>query len=212
MTAARTTAVQSRGARVSLVIAGLLVASAGIRLAGETGHALAKEIESRTTPRTTLAASAPAEVAGLRAEATELQGVIEALAKREAAADAREKSLNARAEELESARKSIAAQLSELETAETALSDLLALADSAAEGDVAQLTTVYETMKPKDASHIFEEMAPEFAAGFLGRMRPEAAARIFAGLQPATAYSISVILAGRHVDLKPRAREGNLQN
>jgi flagellar motility protein MotE (MotC chaperone) len=75
---------------------------------------------------------------------------------------------------------------------------VLAIADGAAEGDLARLTAVYESMKPKDAAPLFEKMAPEFAAGFLGRMRPEAAGAILSGLPPDMAYSISAILAGRN--------------
>lgn len=44
-------------------------------------------------------------------------------------------------------------------------------------------------------------MDPGFAAGFLGRMRPEAAAGIMTGLSPETAYTISVVLAGRNADV-----------
>ena len=43
-----------------------------------------------------------------------------------------------------------------------------------------------------------EEMEPSFAAGFLARMRSDVAAGIMAGLKPETAYTISVILAGRN--------------
>ena len=56
-------------------------------------------------------------------------------------------------------------------------------------------------MKPKDAAALFEEMSPEFAAGFLGLMRADAAALIMTGLEPTTAYSISVILAGRNANV-----------
>ena len=86
----------------------------------------------------------------------------------------------------------------ELKTAEEELRAVLALADGAAEGDLARLTAVYESMKPKDAIPLFEKMAPEFAAGFLGRMRPDAAGAILSGLPPDSAYSISAILAGRN--------------
>ena len=60
---------------------------------------------------------------------------------------------------------------------------------------------IHENMKPKDAAALFEEMAPEFAAGFLGRMRPDAAGAVMAGLDPKTAYTISVLLAGRNADV-----------
>ena len=88
-----------------------------------------------------------------------------------------------------------------LEEAEKSLRSLLAIANTAAEDDLARLTAVYESMKPKDAAALFEKMEPAFAAGFLGRMRSDAAAGVMAGLTPETAYSISVILAGRNADV-----------
>ncbi len=54
---------------------------------------------------------------------------------------------------------------------------LLAVAETAAQDDLAQLTSVYESMKPADASAIFAEMDPNLAAGFLGMMQPESAGR-----------------------------------
>ncbi|TKA97657.1 hypothetical protein FAZ78_04745, partial [Cereibacter changlensis] len=92
----------------------------------------------------------------------------------------------------------IDAKLAELAAAEAALSETLARADGASEGDLTRLTSVYETMKPKDAAALFEAMAPEFAAGFIGRMRPDAAAAVLSGMSAEAAYSISVLLAGRN--------------
>lgn len=92
-------------------------------------------------------------------------------------------------------------QLAQLEEAENQLRSTIALADRAAEDDLARLTAVYENMKPKEAAGLFEEMSPDFAAGFLSRMRPDAAALILAGLQASTAYSISVVMAGRNAEV-----------
>jgi hypothetical protein len=89
--------------------------------------------------------------------------------------------------------------------AEERLRGLMTLAEDSAEGDLAQLTSVYENMKPKEAALLFERMSPDFAAGFLGRMRPEAAAAIMSGLPPELGYSISVLLAGRNA-ARPRSR------
>jgi flagellar motility protein MotE (MotC chaperone) len=75
---------------------------------------------------------------------------------------------------------------------------MVAVADQAADADVTRLVTMYENMKPKEAAPLFEVMAPDFAAGFLARMRPDAAASVLAGLNPKTAYTISVIMAGRN--------------
>ncbi|MGB0959754.1 MAG: MotE family protein [Halocynthiibacter sp.] len=85
-----------------------------------------------------------------------------------------------------------------LERAETRFSKRISQTDTAAENDVKKLTSVYENMKPKDAARLFEEMEPEFAAGFLAEMSPNAAAAIMAGLPSETAYTISVVLAGRN--------------
>lgn len=78
------------------------------------------------------------------------------------------------------------------------LADMIAMAETAAAGDLAKLTVVYENMKPADAAQLFENMDPAFSAGFMALMRLEAAAAIMGGLTPATAYAISVILAGRN--------------
>ena len=122
----------------------------------------------------------------------------QALKDRDATVTAREAALQDRLAALALAEAAITRRLSELETAETRLRETLAIADGAAEKDLQRLTSVYEAMKPAEASTLFEAMAPEFAAGFLGRMRPDAAAAIIAGLKPETAYTISVLIAGRN--------------
>ena len=94
----------------------------------------------------------------------------------------------------------IALNLVALEAAERDLEAMVALSEEASENDLARLTAVYENMKPKDAADLFSQMDPEFAAGFVGRMRADAAAAIMTGLPPETAYSISVILAGRNAN------------
>jgi len=69
-------------------------------------------------------------------------------------------------------------RLAALTEAEKRLRATMALADGAAEADLAQLTVVYENMKPKDAAALFEKMEPTFAAGFLSRMQPSSSAQI----------------------------------
>ena len=92
-------------------------------------------------------------------------------------------------------------KLAALADAEASLGAMLDVAKTAASDDLAQLTAVYETMKPAEASAIFAQMDPYLAAGFLGMMRPEAAAAVMAGLEPATAYAISALIAGRHMNV-----------
>ena len=177
------------------VIASLLICSAGLRLVGVSSVAIASSNEGlvpATEPATQLNSPGGAELDILLKS---FQTRVENLEQE----DAR---LAARSKKLQEAEVVISLKLEELVAAETRLRDLLAIADSASEDDVARLTTVYENMKPKNAAIIFEEMEPAFAAGFLARMRPDAAAAVMAGLKSKTAYAVSVVLAGRHTEFQ----------
>ena len=180
-----------------LLIAALLSGSAVLRILSGASVALAN---SDVTPRP-LPEQAQVETADLgRATPSraEMSTLLQALLDREARVEQRETQMDVREKALTVARGEIERRLKVLEDTEAQLRATLSRADSAAEDDVARLTTVYENMKPKDAAALFEEMEPEFAAGFLARMRPDAAASVMAGLKPQTAYTISVILAGRN--------------
>lgn len=183
--------------RVTGVIAAMLVASVVIRLADGTGAAIAREIGS-----VALGTDHPAgQVAG--DQCLDLEGLDEMLAglgNQRDELQARKEALDLREGDLKATELAVRQQLEKLATAEDELRDLIAMASTASENDVGQLTSVYENMKPKEAAAVFEEMAPDFAAGFLARMRPESAARILAGLKPSTAYSVSAILAGRNAN------------
>ena len=112
----------------------------------------------------------------------------------------REEELDLRDKTLEKLSQEIGARLQELSAAEETLRQTMAIADSAAENDLENLTKVYENMKPKDAAVLFEAMEPSFAAGFLGRMQTASAAQILSGLSPEKAYAISLTLSGRNID------------
>lgn len=98
-------------------------------------------------------------------------------------------------------RQEVDRNLAALAEAEAELRATLALADGAAAADLDQLTQMYQNMKPKEAAALFETMDPNFAAGFLGQMPATAAGAIMAGLQPETAYRISLVLAGRNMQV-----------
>jgi flagellar motility protein MotE (MotC chaperone) len=178
-----------KSGRSTLVILALLfVSSAALRLGSGVGTALANEAAvPEETPEPAQCPAMPAMLA-------------EALTARETDVALREATLQDRTAALALAEAAIDKRLVELQEAEAALAATLAIADEAAERDLARLTTVYETMKPKDAAALFETMAPEFAAGFLGRMQPQAAAAIMSGLPPEAAYQISLQLAGRNAE------------
>lgn len=169
------------------IVALFLSASGSIRLGQGFGAALALQ-----TPTTIGAASAPLNCP------EPPERLLAALNEREATVSRHEAALNDRLAALDISNKAISARMQALAEAEKSLRDTLAIADGAAEKDLARLTAVYEAMKPSEAARLFEAMAPEFAAGFLGRMRPDSAAAVLSGMKPEAAYSISVLVAGRN--------------
>lgn len=181
---------RSRRRGALFAISTMLVLSALIRAGEGIAPALAREVG---------ALRAGAEPRPVTAE-KDVDTLIAALQTRSSKLDTMERALVDRKRNLDLAEEQIALRLQELKAVEAQLRDTLALAEVAAESDLAKLTAVYENMKPKEASQLFETMDPEFAAGFLGRMRPDAAAQIMAGLSPDSAYRISVVLAGRNAN------------
>lgn len=194
---------KKRAGRGALLAIGILFFTSGlIRLAGGTGDALAREVEEFAS-RSDAADISPGPYDRLRSsQACEpdesLDHALAALRERTEALDRREKQVELRVVSVRRAEEVLQANLKALEEAETSLSATVARADGAAEEDIKRLISVYEQMKPKNASAIFEAMDPTFAAGFLAQMRADSAAAIMAGLSPSKAYSVSALLAGRN--------------
>jgi len=182
----------SSGRHALLAIAFLFAASAILRIGFGTGEALAQEMAEIRE-----ASAQPNDLApgDYRAD---IDALLSDLAAQKAYLDNRERELQELQATLAVSDDQIRKNLAALIEAEEKLSATISSSESAAENDLARLTSVYENMKAKQAAVLFEEMTPEFAAGFIGRMRPDAAADIMAGLSPRLAYSISVILAGRN--------------
>ncbi len=183
-----------RGALV--IIATLLTSSALIRLGDNAGQALARagndtEMSLPVTPPDPQTCKSPEG----------MMQMLDALRAREDKVGKQEAALQDRMQALKIANAEITGKLAALTAAEEKLRGTIALADTAAEDDLARLTKVYESMKPKQAAALFEEMNPDFAAGFLGRMRPEVAAGIMASLSPQAARTFSVVMAGRNANV-----------
>lgn len=179
-----------------LMISLLLLGSAAMRIAMGAGAAVAQGDlgDALALPMTSKSVQPPTSEPAKR----DIQSLLDALQEREARVEEREIALDVRAKAIEIAKFEAQRRIDALQEIEVQLRSTLAQAETAAEDDVARLTTVYENMKPKDAAALFGAMEPEFAAGFLARMRPDAAAKVMSGLDPRVAYSISAILAGRN--------------
>ncbi|QDC11494.1 hypothetical protein FHY55_03515 [Oceanicola sp. D3] len=182
------------GRGVLTTLAVLLIGSAVLRLSGGSGAAIAREVAGRMAGETQ---EADPVVAGCE-PAPEIASLLAALTARETTVEKREVAVRDEMLALERAREEIAREMTALREAEAQLEETLAMADGAAESDLAKLTRMYEVMKPKEAAALFAEMDPIFAAGFLGRMQPERAAAVLAGMDPKAAYTLSLILAGRN--------------
>lgn len=190
-----------------LLLALLLILSAPLRFVGNIGSAIAQapaEPEEAADKAAPSSAGAEHRQISTSEQAdlsrSEIGDLLKALREREERVQLLETRIDMRNKALKVADAEITKRLATLEQAEENLRRTLTLADSAAENDLARLTAVYESMKPKDAAALFQTMEPDFAAGFLGRMRPDAAAAVMTGLPPDVAYSISVILAGRNAN------------
>ncbi len=175
-----------------------------IRLGAGIGTALAEGPEPRSQQFAALAdppaaLAHPLESGDMAASAA----LLVQMTQREQALRLRETALAEREQLLEAAAERLDRQISALQLAEQDLSATMALADRAAEEDIARMARVFESMKPDEAARVFTEMDPGFAAGFLGRLNPESAAAIMAGLEPRQAYLLSTIVAGRNA-LVPR--------
>lgn len=193
-------------------ICALLVTSALLRAAVGASEAIAREdpvadpassaVPARTAgdPQAVSPSDRPEAAPYMVAEA-DLAPLIDALNAREERIRKLEAAIEVRMQALSVAEQEIDRKMTALVEAETSLKQTLALARTAAADDIAKLTDVYASMKPKQAAALFEQMDPDFAAGFLARMRPDAAAAIMAGMTPQAAYLTSVILAGRNADV-----------
>lgn len=188
---------RAAGRGALMVIAGLLVGSAMLRMGGDAGQLLARAQDEIDVSSLSMASAGPQSCEA----PPDLHLMLEEFQAREARIETREAAITERMQALKLADREVERKLARLVAAEAALRETIALADNAAEGDIARLTKVYETMKPKEAAALFEEMNPDFAAGFLSRMRPEAAAGIMAGLSPGAAHRFSVVLAGRNAEV-----------
>lgn len=135
--------------------------------------------------------------------------VLQALNAKMAAFEAREQEMTAKESAFMAIEARLKKQLAAVEVAKASLDESLHYRTSVAKEDIAHLTTMYATMKPKQAARIFNEMDPNFAAGFLRKMKGGQAGLILANMKTAQAYQISLIIASKGA--KYRDVESRLQ-
>ena len=111
---------------------------------------------------------------------------------------AREEEIAARESAYNAIEQRLKKQLAVIESARDALTKDVTKRTDIAQRDLIHLTTMYQTMKPKQAAKIFDKMDPKFSAGFLREMKSGTAGLILANMQSAKAYEISLVIATRN--------------
>jgi len=92
-------------------------------------------------------------------------------------------------------------RIAELEKLNASLHKKLDAVDSARATELKRVAAIYEQMKPALGSAIFAKMDPKFAAGLLMSMNEETASAILAGLDSDRAYSITVLMTNRAMQM-----------
>lgn len=167
----------------------------------------AKEVKTAEASTDVAAAQVPAAApsgVGLAQTKGEAQ-VLEDLAERRAALDARERELAMREQLMNVTEKRVAERVSELKDLETRLTVLLTQRDEQEEMQLASLVKTYEAMKPADAAKIFNKLDRTVLLNVASRMKPAKIGAVMAAMDPARAQDLTVMLAKRMSVTKPVA-------
>lgn len=128
------------------------------------------------------------------ASAQEVQ-VLQQLAARREALNARAEDIDRRADVLRAGEARLDQKLRELRDLETLLQGLLKAHDTQQEEQIRSLVKIYENMKPKDAARILEELEMATLLQVAERMSERKLAPVMANMNPAKAKAITEELA-----------------
>ena len=130
--------------------------------------------------------------------------ILERLAARRAALDAREQDLKTRETIIAASEARLQEKLEQFEEERVALRSLQEQRDEAASEDVEALVSAYERMKPKDAAAIFNDLEPDILIAVASGMRTQALSGVLAEMTPENARTLTRYLAERN---KPAAAD-----
>ena len=123
--------------------------------------------------------------------------ILERLAERRAALEAREESIVLRESVIAAAEAKLKTRFSQLAEERA---EILALRDERAAADTEEIEAIvsaYEKMKARDAAAIFNELDTDIMLKVSSRMRTQALAGVLAEMTPAKARTLTVMLADR---------------
>jgi len=123
--------------------------------------------------------------------------VLQKLAERREALEARQRELDLRENLVKAAEGRIDKKVSEMKALQTNIASLLKQVDDQDDGKMKSLVKIYETMKPKDAAKIFEQLDMPVLLGVLTRMKEAKVAPIMEAMDPMKAKTITDTMAVR---------------
>ncbi|MGH6871714.1 MAG: MotE family protein [Rhizomicrobium sp.] len=164
-------------------------------------------MEARAAAAAPLAVPAPAQQApapsadpaadDAQATTTGEVDVLTSLAKRRAALDARDQSLDLRENLIKAAEQRVDGKIGELKQLQTQVQALLVQRDDAEQKQLTALVKTYSSMKPKDAARIFNSLDPDVLLNVASQTKPDVLSAILSGMQPEQAQKLTVRLADR---------------
>jgi flagellar motility protein MotE (MotC chaperone) len=163
-----------------------------------------------TAPEATAKTPAPAAAIAVPPKLTRSEiEVLQQLAERRQALDARTEELNHRETLLQASEMRIDQKLSQLKELQTTLERLITAYDAQQNEQIKSLIKIYENMKPKDAARIFEELKMNTLLPVADLMKERKLAAILAEMNPARAKDITEELAQlRSLPTGAEARDG----
>ncbi|HIJ63528.1 MAG TPA: hypothetical protein HPQ04_12615 [Rhodospirillaceae bacterium] len=123
--------------------------------------------------------------------------VLQKLAERREALDARSRELDLRENLVKAAEGRIDKKVVEMKALQSNIQGMLKQVDEADDGKMKSLVKIYETMKPKDAAKIFEQLDMPVLLGVLTRMKEQKVAPIMEAMDPMKAKTITDTMAVR---------------
>lgn len=126
--------------------------------------------------------------------------VLEALAQRRKALDARQNEVAMREKLLAAAEARIDDKIVELKELKAKIDEVFKTEESKGDAKFKSLVKVYENMKPKDAAAVFEQLDMTVLLELLDRMNERKLAAVLAAMDPARAQAVTVALATENED------------
>lgn len=123
--------------------------------------------------------------------------LLQSLAKRRDALEARERALGDREALIAATEKRIDDKLVELQHVQVTIEGLVKRHDADQDAQLDSLVKIYENMKPKDAAQIFEDLEMDVLLDVVERMKERKVAPVLALMNPEKAREVTLELAQR---------------